>query len=125
MGTPFQEDKLTARRAVHEVHGIPSNYYVPSATPTAQPVTVRLHKNLEQTGDVKGTNFIYAERPENETYLVFLREQVASPVRNSVVVLNTGEVFFVDTLDPPDGITIRAKVVQARAEQIESWMVGP
>lgn len=124
MPTPFQQMKQNARQVLHDVLGIPANYYRDSAT-AALPISVRHHKNLEQTGDVKGTNFIYAERPENETYLVFARAEIPMPVRNAVVVLNTGEVFFVDAVDPPDGITIRAKVVPARPEQIELWMEAP
>lgn len=108
--------------------GIPANYYLPSFDPdTDEPqlVSVRRHMKVAMVGDVKGTNFNYAERPEEGTYLIFDREEVAAPVRNALVFLAIGETYFIDHLEPPDGMTIKCRVVEARADQILTGMEAP
>jgi hypothetical protein len=116
--------KLVARRAVHDTMAIPAHYY---ATPTSEPllVNVRHHQKVAMVGDVKGTNFNYAERPEEATFLMFDRAEVASPARNALVFLSTGETYFIEFLEPPDGMTIKCRVVVARPDQIGPDMEAP
>lgn len=124
MPTEFQRLKNVARRVVHSTMAIPANYYAPGST-EAQTVGVRRTVKNVLTGEMKGTNFNYAERAEEATYLIFWREQMPAPVRNAVVMLATGVQYFVDYVEPPDGLTITTRVVVARPDQIEPYMESP
>lgn len=104
---------------------IPANYYASTTTLAAQLINVRRGKRVDNTGEVKGTNFIYAERSELEVYLIFDRAEVPSPARNGLVMLATGESFFIDAHEPIDGFTITTKAVPARAEQIPVGAAAP
>lgn len=72
-------------------------------------ITVRVHSQFKALGDVKGTSFGYAERIDIVPELVFLREQGVQPKRGGVVSISHEEAYRVDTVEPPDGITVKAK----------------
>lgn len=124
MPTEFQRLKGVARRAVHSIMAVPANYYAPGSVEASQITVRRTIKNV-MTGDMKGTNFNYAERAEEAVHLIFWREEMPTPARNALVYLATGQAYFVDHVEPADGLTITARVVVARPDQIESYMESP
>lgn len=124
MPTEFQKLKDVARRVVQNTMAIPANYY---ASGTADAVLLNVRRTIKnvQTGEMKGTNFNYAERSEEAVHLIFWVEEIAEPARNALVFLATGQAYFVDWVEPADGLTITARVVVARDDQIASHMVAP
>jgi hypothetical protein len=44
--------------------------------------------------------------------VIFLASEVPHPARNSVVVLSATEAYQIDTVEPPDGITVTTMVVR-------------
>lgn len=83
--------------------------YVDPRTRLYASVTVRVHSQFKALGDVKGTSFGFAERIDIVPELVFLREQGVHPERGGVISISDEEAYRVDTVEPPDGITVKAK----------------
>lgn len=79
-------------------------------------VTVRVHNKTNQVGDLAGTNLSYAEHREEGIDLIFWRYQLV-PVRGMVVSVELGEAYYVEYVDPPDDITIKAKCTRASAAE--------
>lgn len=108
--------KRQARRAIHREFQIDALYLVPAVDGPGYdltlPVQVRLHLRAVELGDLKGTNFHYADRHDNNPQIIFLREQVALPARNAVVSIEVGEAYRIDNLNAPEDITIAANVTR-------------
>lgn len=83
--------------------------YIDPRTQLYAAITVRVHSQFKALGDVKGTSFGFAERIDIVPEVVFLREQGVHPRRDGVVSISAEEAYRVDTVEPPDGITVKAK----------------
>lgn len=114
----LREIKTKARRALHQAMRVPASYYEsPTATPRLVYVRVHTKDNLAQ-GDLKGTNFNYAEREEVALKLVFDRSEVANPPRNGLIVISAEEGYRIGQTEPPDGITIMAEVSRLSVSEL-------
>lgn len=102
-----------ARRQLHDRMKLPAYYYETKAKGPAE-ISVRRHSKPKDIGDIQGTGFRYATTNERETSILFLREE-CTPIRNSLVCLSAEEMYRVDNVHPPDGITITAEVVALTA----------
>lgn len=111
----FREIKTTARRQLHDKMKVPA-LYLDDADEIA--LTVRVHTQWKALGELKGTSFDYAEREAAIPQIVFMRAQIESPVRNARVILSAEEGYFVDHTQPPDGISVIAKVRPMTAAQM-------
>lgn len=85
-------------------------YYAPGVTDVYADIFVRVHTKLnQQLGDLKGTNFSYAEQEAFVPTLLFWRTQ-QEPARNAVVIVSATEGYRVDHTRPEDGLTRHAEV---------------
>ena len=112
MAGKFRQKMNRGRRKLHEHMSVPALYlalpYDVVLTPV-QEITVRVHDNVRALGDLKGTNFNYAETLENSPRIVFLREEI-TPKRNMVVSVEAGVAYQIDTVEPSHGVTVTALV---------------
>lgn len=119
--TLLRDIKRQARRDLHEHMLVPALYLVPAAAPGTyeEPVnvTVRLHIKFDALGDMKGTNFHYAERQEVTPKIIFMRDQIDKPARHAVISVELGEAYRVDNILPPDDITVAAEVLRLSAAE--------
>ncbi len=95
---------------------VPAFYY---ANRLAAPVevNVRVHTKFKALGDLKGTSFSYAETEEEIPKLIFWRSEM-EPANGSFVVVSAEEGYRVNHSDPPDGLTITAKVASLDAADL-------
>lgn len=113
----LREIKRKARMALHDAMQVAALYLLETETPgeyDETPVDIRVHTQFDALGDLKGTNFQYAERVEVSPRLVFLIEQV-TPVRGAIVSVELGEAYLVDHVQPPDDKFIIAEVTRLSA----------
>ena len=133
----YRDIKRQARRALHGILEVPALYLVPASAPTNPydpidpeyagwtpppgpyfetpvPVTVRIHSQFVDLGDMKGTNFHYAERHETAPKIIFMRDQVDRPQRYAIVSVEAGEAYEIDNIMPPDDITVTAEVLRLK-----------
>lgn len=105
----LREIKSAARTALHRGMSVPA-YYI--ATPGAEPLpcTVRVHTKVAQLGDLKGTNFSYAETEEVVPKLVLWRAEIAAPANKAVVTISAEEAYRIGVVRPPDGLTVTVEV---------------
>lgn len=95
--------------------------YIPDAASAPDDylqTSVRLHSKRGQIGDLPGTNLNYAEVVDRVEKLVFLFDEVPAPARGALVVLSALEGYWLDTVDPPDGITVSVSVSRASAQEM-------
>lgn len=108
--TSWRDTKRQMRRDLHSVMQIPVLYLVDGEDPL--PLTVRLHYTMDQVGDLKGTNFHYAERQNVDPQILFMRDQLDKPARGAVVSFQAGEAYRIDNVEPFDDISVKAAVVR-------------
>jgi hypothetical protein len=108
--------KTKARLDLHAAMQVPARYFL-GAQPYL-PCGVRVHTDDKALGDVKGTAFEYAARHEVTPHLIFLISEIR-PTRGALVAVEPGEVYAVDNVLPPDGITVTAEVTKVRADAPE------
>lgn len=126
----LREIKTRSRAALHEAMQVAALYLVQNpdyVTPVIDPdiprylqtpVNVRVASKWGTLGDMKGTNFHFAEREEVKPKIIFLRSEIAVPVRNAVVSISADEAYRIDNAMPLDGITITAECLILSAAQI-------
>lgn len=107
----FRDIKRRARRDVQLHLRVPALYL---ASIDAVPVQcfVRVHTKFQALGDMKGTNFNYAEREDITPRIIIWREEIPQPVRNAIISVEAGEAYHIDNTQPPDDLTITAMVTQ-------------
>ncbi len=98
---------------------VPASYYASPGSP-AEPVLiyVRVHTKSNLIGDLAGTNLSYAENREETLKLIFMRDEVGSPPRGALIVIDAEEGYLVDNLEKPDGLTVTAHVTRVEAEDL-------
>lgn len=112
----FRDIKERSRRALHDFMGQPASYY---ATPLANPVLVKVRPHTKRgvIGDLPGTNLNYAETFDRKEQVVFMADEIV-PAAGSLVVLTATEGYWINTLEPRDGLTITANVISASEEEL-------
>lgn len=82
------------------------------------PVDVRVHYDFGALGDMKGTNFHFADREEIKPQLFFLFSEMPTPQRNAIVSVSADEAWRIDHVSPRDGLTIKVEALRLSAAQI-------
>ncbi len=105
----FRDIKRNARRVVQLHLRVPALYL---ATRDAVPVPcfVRVHTKFQALGDMKGTNFNYAEYEDITPRIILWREELPQPSRNAIISVEAGEAYQIDNVQPADDLTITAMV---------------
>lgn len=129
MGGAFQQLREESRAALHAEMARDALYLVenpayvsPTDTPTedpyiSTPCTVRISYGFNQMGDMKGTNFHFAQHEEVNPKAIFLRAEIAAPVRGAIISIVDGEAYRVDHTLPFDGITVTADCLRLTASE--------
>jgi len=124
MGETFQQLRERSRTALHTAMSRAALYltenpaYVsPTDTPDEpvylqQACTVRLSYGFQPMGDMKGTNFHFAQHEEVSPKVILWRAEIAAPVRGAIISLAAGEAYRIDHTDPFDGLTITAECLR-------------
>ncbi len=73
------------------------------------PSYARRKTDTKAVGDLAGTNLSYAEVQEPVTSLIFLMSE-HKPERGQSIVFSATEGYYLDTLDPVDGLTQTVQV---------------
>lgn len=73
--------------------------------------------DTKAVGDLAGTNLSYAEVQEPVSSLIFMLSEHA-PARGQMVVFAATEGYYLDTLDPVDGLTQTAQVSRMSDEEL-------
>lgn len=110
----FRDHMRIGNRKLHEHMSFRALCFMPpfvDGTTEVTEIDVRKHDKFVQLGDLKGTNFNYAEIEDNSPRLVFERSQI-EPVRNHIVSVAVGEAYRVDTVLPPDDEFVTARVAR-------------
>lgn len=112
--------KRRSRMLLHERLSEPVWFFM---SQEAEPIetTVRLHLQFDQAGALLREQF--AVREETDPKIIFLTP--IQPIRNSYVVTEDMGLYFVDTTQPADDITITANVKLASERDIVSCGLTP
>lgn len=105
--------KARARRDLHDAMRVPAFYY-PGGDEGAEPVLchVRVHTKFDaQLGDLKGTNFSYAETEAQIQKLLFWIDEL-DPDNQGVVVISAIEGYRINHTHPRDGVTRTVEVAE-------------
>lgn len=115
----LRDIKRRAREDLHNAMRVPAFYY-PGGVTSAEPVPchVRVHTKFgAQLGDLKGTNFNYAETEANVPSLVFWVQEI-DPDNNAVVMISPSEGYRINHVHPRDLWTRKAEVSDLDAEDL-------
>jgi hypothetical protein len=104
--TNWRDTLRPMRRIVHGTMNIPA-LYLRAAGQTPQRVNVRLHRRFD-TSAVDGVGEGYAGMLDMDPRLVFARNEVAMPERDSIVILSATEMYDVQSAEPPDDEYVKA-----------------
>lgn len=107
----FRDIKRRARRDVQTHMRVPA-LYLASIDAVPVPCFVRVHTKFQALGDMKGTNFNYAEYEDITPRIILWREEIPQPVRNAIISVEAGEAYYLDNVLPPDDLTITATVAK-------------
>lgn len=118
----YRERMRAGRQQLHERMSTPAIYLPVAGSRSQTLISVRVHQFWKALGDLKGTNFNYAETEDINPRIVFLLSEI-HPKRGSIVSVAPGEAYRVDLVLPPDGITVTAKVVKFTAEEARAFPV--
>ena len=116
--------KARARGALHGAMSVPALYYPldRDVDTVGIPCSVRVHRKQSNFGDMTGFDYDPAERIEIVPEIVCLKAEV-SPSRGGVFSLAADEAYQVETVFPPDGITVTAQVSRRSQAQIDSDVI--
>lgn len=115
----FREIKDRSRRLLHDFMGQPALYYANPVSGEYVVTKARPHSKRGQIGDLPGTNLNYAEVIDRKEKVVLWREDVPKPTRLALIVFSATEGYWVDSVDPPDGLTISVNVVMAKESELQ------
>ena len=118
----FRSQIREARQTLHEYMSVPAFYFSDPAASDPKRITVRVHEKWVALGDLKGTNFNYAEISDMAPRIIFMRNEV-EPKRNFYVSVEPGVAFQIDTVEQPNDITVSAKVIILEAADTEGFPV--
>lgn len=90
--------------------------------PALEAITVHVivTDRFQALGDLKGTNFNYAEVLDNTPRIEFLASEV-QPSRNYFISIEPGVAYQIDTVQPPEDITVTANVIRLGPEKMKNF----
>lgn len=112
-----------ARRQLHDYMSVEVVYFegpYDPLTTVCQKVTVRIHDKFLALGDLKGTNFNYAEIASISPRVIFMLEEV-EPQRDFIISYKAGLAYRLDNPLEIDGPTQTVEVVRLRKDQTEGF----
>lgn len=126
MPNEFREQMRDARRQLHDYMSVTAVAWygdVPTDPADLIPLTVRVHEKWLALGDLKGTNFNYAEVEAIAPRMIFMNDQII-PDRDLIVSVEPGVAFRVDRTLPPDDITTTGVVIRLEEDETVGFPVG-
>ena len=120
----FRQEMREARAQVHDFMSVPAFCFMDPAEVNPRLATVRVHEKWLALGDLKGTNFNYAEVEEMTPRIIFWRANFI-PVRKMFVSIEAGVAFQIDTVLPPDDVTVTATAARLQVEKTTRFPVPP
>lgn len=108
----LRERKNIARLDLHHNAQVEAFYY---AKETSEPISVsiRVWTKWDALGiPANATSDGFSERLEVVPKILFLRDQVPTPLSNSLVVVASDEIYRVVSNEAPDGLTITSMVAR-------------
>ena len=116
--TNIRDIKHRARADLHKRASMPAYYFAAKGDPgTFQQVTVRVHTSFAALGIV-AIGGVNSELMDVAPRIVFLRDEVALPAKQSVVMISADEGYKVSVALPPDGITITATAARLKDDEL-------
>lgn len=112
----FRDIKRSARQDLHLHLSVPAVLVTSGADPFL--CTVRIQNSFAALGDLKGTSFHYAEREEISPKAIFLRSEVPNPKRGDIISVEVGEAYRIDSVLPPDDITVAANILRLTGDSL-------
>ena len=110
---------------------VPALYFADPFADDPLLITVRVHEKWVALGDLKGTNFNYAETADIAPRIVFMRNGVEAPYvavepqRGYIVSIEPGVAYRIDNVQPPDDITVTATVIALDAADTLDFPLPP
>ena len=117
----FREEKRRMRQTVHETLG---DWVVlwRKTDPSLEPLQLRCrnHYRFMATGDMQGTSLAYAETLEQLPHCIFMVEELGTWElrKGDYIVFAKDRVLVVDTTQPRDDITVKARVVEVGKSEL-------
>lgn len=125
MAGAFREEIREARKTLHDYMSVTAVYFKApfeaGVTPT-QTITVRVHDKFIALGDLKGTNFNYAEIEAISPKAIFMLSEV-TPDRGYIISLEPGVAYRIDHTHEPDDITQKADIIKLAADKTVGFPV--
>lgn len=118
----YRELMRDGRRRLHDEMSVPAIYLPMAGSRSHALITVRVHEFWGALGDLKGTNFNYAEIEDISPRIVFMLSEI-TPQRGAIVSVAPGEAYRIDVVLPADDITVTAKVVRFAAAETKGFPV--
>lgn len=112
--------RQSARRDLHNTMKVAGFFYAPGV-PDYVECFVRVHGKFQKLGDLKGTNFNYAETFEPVTKLVFQDADGVRPVNKAIVMVSATEGYRVGVVEPTDGLETKAHVSELGATELANY----
>lgn len=116
----LRDIKARSRSRLHERMKVETLCYTDGPSGPSETVWLRVHSEIEKKGDLAGTSLAYAERLDDNPKLVFLAAD-HTPKKKNVYIVSDVEGYRIDSLEPQDGITIKAVAVRLKAEEVSNY----
>lgn len=113
----FREQKRAARQILHTEMKQPV-LYIPMRGGAPAAASARIHLKFDALGELRRSGF--AEGVELTPKAIFLVSEL-SPVRLSLIVTEDLGAFLLDQVDPPDDITVTARIVRLPVGKYAEW----
>ena len=110
----------TARGQLHDTIKVAGYYYAPGVDDYVD-CFVRVHAKVEKLGDLKGTNFSYAETMEPVTKLVFWDADGIVPDTKGLVMVSATEGYRIGVVEPSDGLITKVQVSELTTAQLATF----
>lgn len=118
----FREIKRKARRVLHSTLADQVLYVPKLKEPEPVLVTVRLHIQFDELGEVRRAGF--AEYHDYTPRAVFMLSEV-NPVREAGIVTRDMGVWLIDNTLPPDDITKTVEIAKLSEQQVRNYGLDP
>jgi hypothetical protein len=110
--------KKRSRLALHDRMSFPA-YHVDLDAGTESLCSIRHHERQGAFGDMAGFDYAPVERVEITPRIVVLAAEVSAK-RGDVFSVSASEAYEVETVMPPDGITVTIEVTRMRQSEIDA-----
>jgi len=111
--------KNKSRTALHTAMSVPAIYVDADAVPPVEATcSARVHDRTRAFGDMAGFDYAPVERMTAVPEIVSLAAEV-SPVRGGIFSIAADEAYEVETVMPPDGITVTSQVTRMKQSEID------